>query len=96
MKLSPWITVEGHCATRVIEGSDPNDIKNRIAFIEKTPRIRIPIRCPVTINGNQPETPPQDLFEWIQGPKGSDPYGKYEPSRQWCDQMLQLLGYTLS
>ena len=39
IRLSPWITVHDFCATRVIEGTDPADIGNRIAFIEKTPRV---------------------------------------------------------
>lgn len=39
MKLSKWIDVDGYCATRVIYGTDPQKEENRVAFIEKTPRI---------------------------------------------------------
>ena len=83
MKLSNWITVEGFCATRVIEGTDPNDVKNRVAFIEKSPRVRL---------GDFTEI--NDFENWEFGPKGSD-YGEDEESREWCDNKLLELGYEL-
>jgi hypothetical protein len=74
-KLSAWINVE-HCSTRVLFGTDPEVVKNRVAFIEKTPR--------VLING-----------EWVSGNKGSgQECGRYQPSRDWCDEQLKALGYT--
>lgn len=39
-KLSPWIDIE-HCAARVLLGTDSNDEANRMAFIEKSPRVRL-------------------------------------------------------
>ena len=39
IQLSNWIIVEGHAATRVIEGSDPNKVENRIAFIEERAKL---------------------------------------------------------
>lgn len=94
IKLSPWIIVEGYCATRVPVGTDPNLIENRVAFIEKTPRVRI-----ANYEGNFLD----DWKNWAQGPKGSgggDPekdltYGFYPPSRQWCDEELKKMGYEL-
>lgn len=38
--LSDWIMI-GDCATRIIKGGDVNNILDRVAFIEKTPRIRL-------------------------------------------------------
>jgi hypothetical protein len=38
-RLSDWIVVDEYCATRVIEGTDPDVVANRVAFIEKTPRV---------------------------------------------------------
>ncbi len=42
MELSEWIVIDGYCATRVKLGTDPNNVENRIAFIEKTPSVRVP------------------------------------------------------
>lgn len=84
-KLSSWIQVPDceECYMRILVGSNPNEIKNRIAFIEKTPRIRI--------SWNNTE----DYLNWKYGPKGSgDELGLYEPSREWCDSELKLMGYT--
>ena len=82
--LTGWID-ENHCSMRCIAGTDPSIISNRVAFIEKTPRIRI-----------APYTPYNDAANWSEGPKGSAPeYGHYEPSRDWCDAQLTALGYVL-
>lgn len=96
-ELSPWIVVGGHCATRVISGTDPDIIANRVAFIEKTPRIRIaPYSEELGFLA--------DGVNWASGPKGSgsaDPevdltYGFDPESRQWCDEQLSILGYTFN
>ena len=39
-KLSDWIMIE-HCATRIIKNGDVTKISDRVAFIEKTPRVKI-------------------------------------------------------
>ena len=41
--LTCWISDPDYpeCFMRIVEGSDPLIIQNRVAFIEKTPRIRI-------------------------------------------------------
>lgn len=95
MKLSPWIIVDGYCATRVIAGSNPSKIENRIAFIEKSPRVRLAAF-----------SEERDQDNWLYGSKGSggengnNPvnqlYGFYPPSRAWCDEKLLELGYILS
>lgn len=93
MKLSAWVRDE-HCCYRYILGTDPLDIKNRVAFIEKTPRIRAGT------------TATEDYKNWIQGNKGTGcsgdddaekekAYGFYQPSRNWCDFMLISLEYQL-
>lgn len=85
LALSPWIDVE-HCSLRCYAGTDPTDIANRVAFIEKTPRIRT---AAFTDTGN-------DWRGWVEGPKGcGDECGRYEPSRAWCDEQLRNLGYVL-
>ena len=84
--LSPWIAVEGHCATRVYAGTDPDVIANRVAFIEKTPRVRV-----------NPFTAVDDFLNWSGGPKGcGEECGNYTPSREWCDQELVKMGYILT
>ncbi len=94
MKLSSWIVIDGYCATRVLEGTDPAIVANRIAFIEKTPRVRI--------RRQGTTSPSLDWLNWAEGPKGAGGrleidgetiYGFYPPSRKWCDDMLRLLGY---
>lgn len=95
--LSPWTTHEGYCAMRFLAGTNPDVVANRIAFIEKTPRVRIApegLRVPAK----------DDYLNWWQGPKGSgggDPeadktYGFDPESRAWCDEQLITLGYVLS
>ena len=83
-KLSEW-TMYDHCSFRYIEGTDPNKIENRVAFIEKTPRVRV-----------KPFEIKDDWKGWMQGPKGHDPeLGKYQPSRDWCDAELIKMGYII-
>jgi hypothetical protein len=78
--LSPWIVVDGYCATRAVAGTDPSIVANRRAFIEKTPRVLI--------------DPDADNWRnWSQGPKGDD--GFDQDSRKWCDEVLLALGAIL-
>jgi hypothetical protein len=107
-RLSAWITIHDYCATRVIEGTDPNQIENRVAFIEKTPRVRIRAEdhqlledLPDFQEGNIYLSP--ERTQWYSGPKGSggsDPegdqcYGFDPESREWCEGVLLHLGYEL-
>jgi hypothetical protein len=84
-KLSKWIVVNEYCATRVIRGTNPEDVANRIAFIEKSPR--------VLLNGEWVYGP--------KGSGGSgDPekeqnYGFYPRSREWADEELRKAGFDL-
>lgn len=85
VKLSPWTAVPDYpeCAMRFIEGSDPMNVANRVAFIEKTPRVRI-----------QPfDNLIEDCRNWHQGWKGDD--GWCEVAQGWCDTHLQTLGYVV-
>lgn len=83
MKLTDWIVIDGYCATRVLEGTDSSKVENRVAFIEKTPKIRV-----------TPFTEIDDYKNWKCGSKGCE-YGMDEESRRWCDDELQKLGYIL-
>lgn len=96
MRLSPWMPdpEADHCCMRILEGGDPRRISDRVAFIEKTPRVRV-----AAWSGDEQTDP----AGWQSGPKGSgggDPqldrtYG-YDPrSRAWCDQELIRLGYVI-
>ena len=97
IRVSPWTVYEGYCAMRFVEGTDPNDIANRVAFIEKTARVRI---YPFEHN------PENDGANWEYGTCGctcssdddverAQAYGFYPPSREWCDRYLIRLGYEL-
>lgn len=84
IKLSPWTkdTDSDHCAMRFIEGTDPTQIENRVAFIEKTPRVRF-----------QPFNEEADWKNWHQSYKGDD--GSCEIGRGWCDTHLVAMGYIV-
>ena len=87
VEISDWIIIDEYCAMKIIKDSNPDLIKNRLAFIEKTPRIRIGM----FVNNDT------DYQNWKQGPKGEggcieddpDIYGFYQPSRDWCDKKLK-------
>lgn len=95
-KTTPWIIVAGYCATRYLADADHTNPANRIAFIEKTPRVRIA----AFTNADE------DSDKWFYGPKGQGGgwdedhekegnYGFHPESRQWCDRQLIDLGYTI-
>lgn len=88
MRLSDWIVIDRYCATRVIKGTDPNNINNRVAFIEKSARVCVD----------------KENDEWKYGYKGKggsgdhekqEQYGFDKRSREWCDKELIKLGYEL-
>jgi hypothetical protein len=99
MKLSEWIPDPDapHAWMRIVAYTDPRVISNRIAFIEKTPRVRIRgYRYSPEINNFCTHVQSQPDI-WISGQKGSGELcGKDERSRQWCDSMLILLGYEFT
>lgn len=81
--LSDWTVVEDNCSMRYIRHTDPNDIRNRVAFIEKTPRIRV---------GAYRDSPFIDSINWMYGDKSY--YG--DPASQvWCDDQLFILGWEV-
>lgn len=86
VKVSPWVVIEGYCATRVIQGGNPFHVEDRVAFIEKSPR--------VLVDGEWLYGP-----KGAGGSGGDDPknllYGFYPPSRQWCDEQLLAAGAIL-
>lgn len=96
--LSNWIVLDD-CLMRVLKGTDPENVSNRVAFIEKTPRVRIPT------NKLSKEIPYIDNYKgcesvegnfWISGVKGDcyDPETLEDTqSLLWSDNMLTLLGY---
>lgn len=104
IKVTPWLVDEQvpHCCLRRVEGGDPNSLADRVAFIEKTPRVRI---APLTPAGSFIGDHNADKNNWQGGPKGAGGpdgdipanqlYGFYPPSREWCDKRLVELGYTL-
>lgn len=88
--VGPWTLTDcGSGAYRCLVGSDGrNDIASRVAFIEKTPRVRIRPWSSVT----QPFGI-SDGYNWAEAPfKGDGP--EDSESRRWCDSMLILLGYN--
>ncbi len=85
---------------RCLEGADPENILTRVAFIEKTPRIRI---AEYTGEKDEHSIIINDWKNWRQGPKGSGggnppvalTYGFDPKSRAWCDEQLKAMGYIL-
>ena len=88
-KLSNWI-IKNHCAYRLLNNNCEDTVKNRMCFIEKTPRVKIESNKQCKDNGIVIE---EDC--WLYGPEGSSDYGLDKDSRNWCDSMLKLLGYEL-
>lgn len=87
MKTTPWCLDASGCgAFRARAGTDGSNVRDRLAFIEKTPRVRI--RYPWANLD-----PLEDWKNWAEGPKGDGP--EDQDSRDWCDKMLRLLGYDL-
>lgn len=82
MKSFTWHKPTKGGACIVLEGGDPEEVKDRIAFIEKTPRVRI---------REWDFTGYHDWLNWAEGKKGTGPDD--EQAREWCEKMLRLLGY---
>lgn len=76
---------------RFLEGGDPLSARDRVAFVEKTPRVRV---RPHARDGD-------DFKNWECGPRGDagrPAAGGYEydaGSQAWCDARLVQLGYVL-
>ena len=97
-KISDWVS-DDTCAYRHVVGKDGNLPENRVAMIEKTPRVRIResylgIEVVRYDSGDQEITRrwPEHL-DWCSGYKGDGPNDA--ESRAWCDGMLKALGYQL-
>ena len=78
-----WYVIEDFCATLIVKDGNPDNVEDRIAFIEKTPRIKINdewISGPKGEGGSIEED-------------GKTIYGFYTPSRKWCEEeLLKELG----
>ena len=88
-ELSDWTVYDNYCLVRYKKGTDIEDINNRIAFIEKTPRVM----CE-NIIAESKELEGQHY--WIYGSKGEsylEENGEDVESCIWCDKMLELMGW---
>lgn len=99
IKISGWVSGEG-CAYRYVVGKDGTLAENRVAFIEKTPRIRIRedyLGSTLTWSDSGDvayrERQWPEWLDWCSGDKGDGPNDT--ESRAWCDGMLKALGYEL-
>jgi len=94
IELSEWIIIDGYCATRTIKGADVNLIKNRVAFIEKSGRVRV----------NPYTNEDKDYKNWqsvCRGSGGSNAkedgcYGYDLETRSEVDEKLVEMGYVLN
>lgn len=84
IKVSDWIEQDDCFAFRIVENGDPENIADRVAAIEKTPRVRI---SPFTSNGN-------DFMNWLSADFKGGNHQSLE-SRKWCDEQLIRMGYIL-
>lgn len=89
-ELSPWQKDPdaSHCWLRTIKNGDPNNIKDRRVFVEKTPRVFDP-----SLNLDI-----KNCQSWIQGYKGSycenEDFDEY--ARYWANHMTKALGYKVN
>lgn len=97
--LSDWIMDEDdYCAMRIYKGGDPEKVEDRVAMIEKTPRVRVAresgSEAYVQVNGDSVHGSRTNVEVWIYGGNHrSSEYGHNEEARQWCDEMLKTLGH---
>lgn len=93
MKISDWIFYD-NAWMRVVEGAPLDDVKSRVAFIEKTPRIRIreghfrEVVGYYEDGGKYVEYSWDEWLDWCYGLKGET----IEESKQWCDNMSRAMG----
>lgn len=99
-RVGPWTLTEDGCgAYRAYFGTDGSLVKNRVAFIEKTPRIRIRdavVNVPAQLIEAKLVKDDcnlrDDAMNWaFRRFKGSGP--EDQASRKWCDDALRLFGY---
>ena len=88
-ELEPWQKDpdNNHCWIRIVKGGDPNNVRDRRVFIEKTPRVFDPsLNLDILITNS-----------WIQGLKGSYCTGNNfdEYARYWSNVMAKTLGYKV-
>jgi hypothetical protein len=88
--LTPWIDGDG-CAYRLLSGAADKSC-NRVAFISKTqPRVKLLVSdYSICTDKTDALCVEPKRNAWLFGPPGS--YDDLE-SRDWCDSMLNLLGY---
>lgn len=94
-QLSDWIIVDDYCATRIKIGGDPNKVEDRVAFIDKAPRVRISNYCVEEKHEDgwvSCKIQKNDAWLYAKN-RGSSEYGHDKENREWCDQMLMLLGW---
>lgn len=83
-ELSDWMAVPGaeYCSMRILAGTNPDDVRNRVAFIEKTPRVRL--------HSCDENRLSRDSRNWLIGYVGD---GGHDPrSQAWCDAALLSMG----
>ncbi len=87
MTAGPWQTVDGYCAARVRVGGNPDKVTDRLAFIQKTPKVRI--------REHSEHYAVDDAWNWAEGQhfKGND--ASDPEARAWCDRVLLEMGYDL-
>lgn len=100
-KVGKWtVDEDGIGSYRALAGKAGNEIANRVAFIEKTPRVRIRSYYLGTERawddaGNIVRETRRwpEFLDWYCVDKGSGPDDP--ESREWCDRMLIAMGYEL-
>lgn len=95
LTLSNWIVLDDDCAVRIKLGGQVETISDRVAFIEKTPRVRAKKdQYSVELDHELGGAKGMEQDAWISAAhlRSSD-YGYSEVGRHWCDQMLSLLGH---
>jgi len=87
--LSDWIIIDNYCAIRIVKGGKVDNVSDRVAFIEKSPRVRVNKNKLCMENSHSCAI----SDAWLYGGRGSSDYGRDTDSRKWCDDMLKLLGW---
>lgn len=103
-ELEDWNMNDKGASFRIIKGGDKNNTKDIVAYVSKEAKVRIPgrrctIEIPQTTNMGRlcikDENEKLDNPDvWITHTMKNTLHQKNRLSRDWCDQMLLLLGFN--
>lgn len=93
--LGKWYIIDGYCLCRIVKDGDPLKVKDRVAFMEKSMRVRVK-----SYNFSIESSPEGGAYStkadaWLSSGRGSVYDAEFndvdEESFEWANKMLELL-----